>query len=44
MSATPWAGARLSVGPAGRPRVLFGRMYEDPAVELAAFPRPAPGC
>ncbi|MFF2043607.1 DUF3419 family protein [Kitasatospora sp. NPDC058170] len=23
-----------------RPRVLFGRMYEDPAVELAAFPPP----
>ncbi|MFJ5884742.1 DUF3419 family protein [Kitasatospora cineracea] len=37
---TPWRAGRLLAGPAGRPRVLFGRMYEDPAVELAAFPPP----
>ncbi|WAL75915.1 DUF3419 family protein [Kitasatospora sp. YST-16] len=37
---TPWRTGRLLAGPAGRPRVLFGRMYEDPAVELAAFPPP----
>ncbi|WP_354644728.1 DUF3419 family protein [Kitasatospora camelliae] len=35
---TPWSEGRLLAGPAGRPRILFGRMYEDPAVELAAFP------
>ncbi|MFB7944750.1 DUF3419 family protein [Kitasatospora phosalacinea] len=37
---TPWQQGRLLAGPARRPRVLFGRMYEDPAVELAAFPPP----
>lgn len=37
---TPWQAGRLLAGPAGRPRVLFGRMYEDPAVELAVFPPP----
>jgi S-adenosylmethionine:diacylglycerol 3-amino-3-carboxypropyl transferase len=33
---TPWEHGRLDArrGPA---RVLFGRMYEDPAIELAAF-------
>ncbi len=40
---TPWRAGRLLAGPAGRPRVLFGRMYEDPAVELAAFPPPGTG-
>ncbi|MGW3046069.1 hypothetical protein ACWC9T_40120 [Kitasatospora sp. NPDC001159] len=40
---TPWADGRLlTVQPRG-PRVLFGRMYEDPAVELAAFPPPGRG-
>ncbi|MEU2627920.1 DUF3419 family protein, partial [Kitasatospora sp. NPDC007106] len=37
---TPWQDGRLTAGPAGRPRVLFGRMYEDPAVELSVFPPP----
>ncbi len=37
---TPWQAGRLFAGPARRPRVLFGRMYEDPAVELAVFPPP----
>ncbi|RAJ45348.1 S-adenosylmethionine:diacylglycerol 3-amino-3-carboxypropyl transferase [Kitasatospora sp. SolWspMP-SS2h] len=37
---TPWQAGRLFAGPVGRPRVLFGRMYEDPAVELAVFPPP----
>ncbi|MEV7177590.1 DUF3419 family protein [Kitasatospora sp. NPDC093679] len=37
---TPWQDGRLIAGPAGRPRVLFGRMYEDPAVELSVFPPP----
>ncbi|MFC8718774.1 DUF3419 family protein [Kitasatospora sp. NPDC057198] len=37
---TPWQRGRLLAGPARRPRVLFGRMYEDPAVELAVFPPP----
>ncbi|PBC76235.1 hypothetical protein BX265_0941 [Streptomyces sp. TLI_235] len=38
LAATPWSAGRILAGPAGRPRVLFGRMYEDPAVELAVFP------
>ncbi len=33
---TAWEAGRLDAG-GGPPRVLFGRMYEDPAVELAAF-------
>ncbi|MFD0531056.1 DUF3419 family protein [Kitasatospora arboriphila] len=37
---TPWQDGRLTAGPADRPRVLFGRMYEDPAVELSVFPPP----
>ncbi|WP_052391430.1 DUF3419 family protein [Streptomyces sp. NRRL B-24484] len=37
---TPWRAGRLLAGPARRPRVLFGRMYEDPAVELSLFPPP----
>ncbi|WP_395298080.1 DUF3419 family protein [Kitasatospora hibisci] len=41
--ATPWSEGRLlAVRPRG-PRILFGRMYEDPAVELAAFPPPRTG-
>ncbi|MFD0568088.1 DUF3419 family protein [Kitasatospora gansuensis] len=35
---TPWSAGSLLAGPTGQPRLLFGRMYEDPAVELAAFP------
>jgi S-adenosylmethionine:diacylglycerol 3-amino-3-carboxypropyl transferase len=34
---TAWEAGRLDAG-RGPPRVLFGRMYEDPAVERAAFP------
>jgi S-adenosylmethionine:diacylglycerol 3-amino-3-carboxypropyl transferase len=33
---TPWAAGRLSAG--RRPQLLFGWMYEDHGVELAAFP------
>ncbi|MFE0457883.1 DUF3419 family protein [Kitasatospora sp. NPDC058965] len=40
MSANPWSGGRLTALQAGGPRVLFGRMYEDPGIELAAFPPP----
>jgi S-adenosylmethionine:diacylglycerol 3-amino-3-carboxypropyl transferase len=36
---TAWEAGRLDAG-RGPPRVLFGRMYEDPAIERAAF---APG-
>jgi S-adenosylmethionine:diacylglycerol 3-amino-3-carboxypropyl transferase len=36
---TAWEAGRLDAG-RGPPRVLFGRMYEDPAIEHAAF---APG-
>jgi hypothetical protein len=32
---TPWSAGRF--GRFGQPRVLFGAMYEDPSVELAAF-------
>jgi S-adenosylmethionine:diacylglycerol 3-amino-3-carboxypropyl transferase len=32
----PWRAGRLTVG--GRPQVMFGRMYEDHAAELAVFP------
>ncbi|MFJ9950817.1 DUF3419 family protein [Kitasatospora sp. NPDC091207] len=42
-AATPWAEGRLLSVQARQPRVLFGRMYEDPAVELAAFPPAAAG-
>ena len=38
-SATAWEAGRLDAG-RGPPRVLFGRMYEDPEIEHAAF---APG-
>lgn len=33
---TAWEAGRLDAG-RGPPRVLFGRMYEDPAIERAAF-------
>ncbi|HEX4943642.1 MAG TPA: DUF3419 family protein [Usitatibacteraceae bacterium] len=33
---TAWEAGRLDAGH-GPPRVLFGRMYEDPAIELSAF-------
>ncbi|MEU1508752.1 hypothetical protein [Kitasatospora sp. NPDC005748] len=39
-TATPWTEGRLLSLQTRRPRVLFGRMYEDPAVELGAFPAP----
>ncbi|MFE2721599.1 DUF3419 family protein [Kitasatospora sp. NPDC059327] len=42
-AATPWAEGRLLSVQPRHPRVLFGRMYEDPAVELAAFPPAAAG-
>ncbi|MCG6494089.1 DUF3419 family protein [Kitasatospora sp. A2-31] len=41
--ATPWAEGRLLAVQPRCPRILFGRMYEDPAVELAAFPAPGAG-
>lgn len=34
---TAWEAGRLDAGH-GPPRVLFGRMYEDPAIERSAFP------
>lgn len=33
---TPWRRGRLD-GRRGSSKILFGRMYEDPAIELAAF-------
>ncbi|MFF7993308.1 DUF3419 family protein [Kitasatospora xanthocidica] len=39
-TATPWADHRLLSLRPRRPAVLFGRMYEDPGVDLAAFPPP----
>ncbi|MGZ6071183.1 MAG: DUF3419 family protein, partial [Myxococcaceae bacterium] len=38
---TPWAGGRFDQRTGPR-RVLFGQMYEDPEVELRAFPPGAP--
>jgi S-adenosylmethionine:diacylglycerol 3-amino-3-carboxypropyl transferase len=35
-SGTAWEAGRLDTG-RGPPRVLFGRMYEDPSIEHAAF-------
>lgn len=35
-SATPWASGRFDTH-AGPRKILFGRMYEDPAIELDAF-------
>lgn len=40
-SDTPWAGGRFDQRTGPR-RVLFGQMYEDPGVELRAFPDGAP--
>ena len=40
-SDTPWAGGRFDQRTGPR-RVLFGQMYEDPEVELQAFPSGAP--
>ncbi|CAL9450345.1 hypothetical protein SUDANB121_02443 [Nocardiopsis dassonvillei] len=37
----PWSAGRILALPGRGPRLLFGRMYEDPRVELRAFP-PAP--
>jgi Protein of unknown function (DUF3419) len=37
LAATPWRHGRLDGRP-GRPRLLFGRMYEDPAIERACLP------
>src|SRR5919109_1319560 len=37
---TPWAPDQMPWLRGSGPRVLFGRMYEDPEIELAAF---APG-
>jgi hypothetical protein len=38
---TPWSEGRLLTFQDRRPRVLFGRMYEDCGIELSVFP-PAP--
>jgi hypothetical protein len=39
---TPWGDGRiLSFGSSRAPRLLFGRMYEDPGIELDAFPPPS---
>lgn len=34
---TPWERGRLDAGK-GRPKLLFGRMYEDSAIETSVFP------
>ena len=34
---TPWASGRFDAG-SGEPRLLFGRTFEDPAIELDLFP------
>jgi len=36
-AATPWSAGRLDLRRGPR-RILFGRMYEDPAIELRLFP------
>jgi S-adenosylmethionine:diacylglycerol 3-amino-3-carboxypropyl transferase len=33
---TPWEAGRFDAAP-GKKKILFGRMYEDPEIELAAF-------
>ncbi|UGY92682.1 hypothetical protein [Streptomyces gobiensis] len=38
MGGTPWSRGRILPGPGRGPRLLFGRMYEDPRVELAVPP------
>jgi hypothetical protein len=37
MKGTPWSAGRILTAQSGGPRLLFGRMYEDPRVELLAF-------
>ncbi len=38
MRQTPWSAGRILTAQSGGPRLLFGRMYEDPRIELRAFP------
>ncbi|OOC54094.1 MULTISPECIES: hypothetical protein [Nocardiopsis] len=38
MTRNPWAAGRILTLPGRGPRLLFGRMYEDPRVEERAFP------
>jgi hypothetical protein len=38
MKETPWSAGRILTAQSTGPRLLFGRMYEDPRVELSAFP------
>ncbi|MCY9785299.1 class I SAM-dependent methyltransferase [Nocardiopsis sp. EMB25] len=38
MTPTPWSAGRVLALPGHGPRLLFGRMYEDPRVEERAFP------
>jgi hypothetical protein len=39
--ASPWAAGRLDTRTGRAPHLLFGRMVEDPAVDLAALPAPS---
>ncbi|WP_269855434.1 DUF3419 family protein [Streptomyces sp. RPT161] len=41
MRETPWSTGRILTAQSGGPRLLFGRMYEDPRIELRAFPAAA---
>ncbi|WP_304455420.1 DUF3419 family protein [Nocardiopsis sp. YSL2] len=38
MTRNPWSAGRILAVPGRGPRLLFGRMYEDPRVESRAFP------
>ncbi|WP_306368268.1 DUF3419 family protein [Nocardiopsis sp. CC223A] len=38
MTHNPWSAGRILALPGHGPRLLFGRMYEDPRVEVRAFP------
>ncbi|WP_116244713.1 DUF3419 domain-containing protein [Nocardiopsis sp. FIRDI 009] len=38
MTGTPWSAGRVLALPGRGPRLLFGRMYEDPRVEERVFP------
>ncbi|WP_017569209.1 class I SAM-dependent methyltransferase [Nocardiopsis halotolerans] len=38
MTDNPWTAGRVLALPGHGPRLLFGRMYEDPRVEARAFP------
>jgi S-adenosylmethionine:diacylglycerol 3-amino-3-carboxypropyl transferase len=38
VAVTPWAAGRLDTRTGRAPHLLFGRMVEDPAVDLAALP------